>query len=49
MGDAVDKIFEEDPNCTVVEGEKQAWLLSGDVAKKVAATVLPKPEKQKSQ
>jgi hypothetical protein len=27
--DAIDKIFDADPNANVVEGKQQAWLLTG--------------------
>jgi hypothetical protein len=43
--DAIDKLFAADPNATVVEGEKQAWLLTG-VAAKVARDLVAKKPKQ---
>jgi hypothetical protein len=42
--DEIDKILAADPNANVVEGDQQAWLLTGDQVK-VARDALPKPEK----
>jgi hypothetical protein len=43
--DEIDKIFADDPNATVVEGEQQAWLLTGDQIK-VARDLVAKQQKQ---
>jgi hypothetical protein len=43
--DEIDKLFAADPNATVVEGEKQAWLLTG-VAAKVARDLVEKKQRQ---
>lgn len=44
--DEIDKLIENDANLTAVEGEQQAWLLTGDQMK-VARDALPEKPAEK--
>lgn len=42
--DEIDKMLADNPNATVVEGDQQVWLLTGEDQVKVAKEALAKPE-----
>jgi hypothetical protein len=42
--DEIDEIFANDPNANVVEGEQQAWLLTGDALNVAKAAIDNRPE-----
>jgi len=41
--DEIDRLIAADPNATVVEGEEEAWLLTGAAAKVARDLVAKKP------
>jgi hypothetical protein len=43
--DEIDKILADDPNANVVEGDQQAWLLTGDDLKVARDAVTPAEQK----